>query len=76
MNVQTQRLLITLASSDTGLSLSGIRNLIHQDNGKISPYLKLMTDSRLIRRDGKSPRGSIYSIRDSLFKLWIQTQLS
>lgn len=76
LNVQTQRLLITLASSDTGLSLSGIRNLIHQDNGKISPYLKLMTDSRLIRRDGKSPRGSIYSIRDSLFKLWIQTQLS
>ena len=76
LNVQTKRLLITLASSDTGLSLSGIRNLIHQDNGKISPYLKLMTDSRLIRRDGKSPRGSIYSIRDSLFKLWIQTQLS
>ena len=72
LNVQAQRLLIALASADSGLTLAGIRSAVHQDNGRISPYLKLMIDSKLIRKDGKTPRGSLYTVSNPLFKLWLR----
>ena len=75
LNVQAQRLLICLASADTGLTLAGIRSAVHQDNGRISPYLKLMADSKLIRKDGRTPRGSLYTVSDSLFKLWLRIEI-
>lgn len=69
---QIQRILSTLSTSDEGNSLQEIREKTGQDNGKISPYLKLMADQNLIGKKTKTPRGSIYAIADPLFKLWLQ----
>jgi len=70
-NTQTQRILSALSQSNSGLTLSGIREITGQGNGKISPYLKLMIDQKLINKETKSLRGGIYSIIDPLFKLWL-----
>ena len=71
-SIQTQRILSALSQSQTGLALSEIREITGQENGKISPYLKLMIDQKLISKETKSLRGGIYSIVDPLFKLWLQ----
>lgn len=68
---QTQRLLSALSLSDSGFTLSEIREIIGQENGKISTYLKLMSDQKLINNEAKTPRGGIYSIIDPLFRLWL-----
>ena len=46
-----------------------------QDNGKISPYLKLMADRKIIDKTSKTQRGGIYTITDPLFRLWLQTNV-
>lgn len=56
----------------SGLALSEIRDITGQENGKISPYLKLMADQKLIYKEAKTPRGGIYYIIDPLFKLWLR----
>ena len=71
-NIQTQRILSALSQTDSGLTLSEIRDITGQENGKISPYLKLMADQKLIDKEAKTPRGGIYYIIDSLFKLWLR----
>ena len=71
-STQTQRILSALSQSESGLTLSEIREITGQENGKISPYLKLMIDQKLISKEAKSLRGGIYSIADPLFKLWLQ----
>ena len=71
-NIQTQRILSALSQTDSGLTLPEIREITGQDNGKISPYLKLMADQKLIDKEAKTPRGSIYYIIDPLFKLWLR----
>lgn len=71
-NTQTQRILSALSQSESGLTLSEIREITGQGNGKISPYLKLMIDQRLISKEAKSLRGGIYSIVDPLFRLWLR----
>lgn len=71
-NIQTQRILSALSQTDSGLTLPEIRDITKQDNGKISPYLKLMADQKLIDREAKTPRGGIYYIIDPLFKLWLR----
>ncbi len=71
-STQTQRILSTLSQADSGLTLSEIREITGQSNGKISPYLKLMIDQKLISKESKSLRGGIYSIMDPLFKLWLR----
>lgn len=71
LSAQMQRIIGILAQSDSGLHLSEIRARIGQDNGKISPYLKLMADQRLIQREAKTSRGGVYAIVDPLFKLWV-----
>lgn len=68
----TQRILSALSQSDSGLTLSEIREITGQGNGKISPYLKLMIDQKQISKEAKSLRGGIYSIVDPLFKLWLR----
>lgn len=70
--LQIQRLLSVLATSKEGMSLKSIREKTKQDNGKISPYLKIMTDHKLIKRISKTQRGAKYKIVDSLFSLWLQ----
>jgi hypothetical protein len=71
-STQTQRILSALSQSESGLALSEIREITGQENGKISPYLKLMIDQKLISKEAKSLRGGIYSIADPLFKLWLR----
>lgn len=71
-NTQTQRILSALSQSESGLTLSEIREITGQGNGKISPYLKLMIDQKLISKEAKSLRGGIYSIVDPLFRLWLR----
>ena len=71
-STQTQRILSALSQSESGLTLSEIREITGQENGKISPYLKLMIDQKLISKEAKSLRGGIYSIADPLFKLWLR----
>ena len=71
-NTQTQRILSALSQSESGLTLSEIREITGQGNGKISPYLKLMIDQKLISKEAKTLRGGIYSIIDPLFKLWLR----
>ena len=71
-NIQTQRILSALSQTDSGLTLPEIREITGQDNGKISPYLKLMADQKLIDKEAKTPRGGIYYIIDPLFKLWLR----
>lgn len=70
--IPVQRILSALAHVDNGLNLAEIREKTKQENGKISPYLKLMTDQKIIQKEAKSLRGGIYSITDPLFKLWLQ----
>lgn len=59
-------------SIDVDLSLPEIRRITGQENGKISPYLKLMIDKKIINKEAKTLRGGTYSISDPLFKLWLQ----
>lgn len=68
---QAQRIVLALMTTDTGFTLSEIRNATGQENGKISPYLKLMSDQKIIKKEAKTLRGGIYSIADPLFKLWL-----
>ena len=71
-SIQMQRILSALSQSDNGLPLSEIREITGQENGKISPYLKLMIDQKLISKEAKSLRGGIYFVIDPLFKLWLR----
>ena len=71
-STQTQRILSALSQADFGFALSKIREITGQENGKISPYLKLMVVQNLIGKDLKSLRGGIYYIIDPLFKLWLR----
>ena len=72
---QIQRLLAAISNSEYGMDLQGIRRVTGQENGKISPYLKLMADQKIINKESKSQRGGIYTISDPLFQLWLQKML-
>lgn len=74
--VQIQRILSAIARAEDGVSLQEIRQMTGQDNGKISPYLKLMADRKIIDKTSKTQRGGIYTIADPLFRLWLQTNVS
>ena len=71
--MQIQRILSAIARPENGVSLQEIRQMTGQDNGKISPYLKLMADRKIIDKTSKTQRGGIYIIADPLFRLWLQT---
>lgn len=71
--VQMQRILSALARAEDGVSLQVIRQMTGQDNGKISPYLKLLADRKIIVKKSKTQRRGIYTIADPLFRLWLET---
>lgn len=73
--VHIQRILSAIARAENGVSLQEIRQMTGQDNGKISPYLKLMADRKIIDKTSKTQRGGIYTIADPLFRLWLQTNV-
>lgn len=72
--VQIQRILSAIARAEDGVCLQEIRQM-SQDKGKISPYLKLMADRKIIDKTSKTQRGGIYTIADPLFRLWLQTNV-
>ena len=43
-----------------------IREMTGQENGQISPYLKMMTDQKIVERMAKKQRGAKYRIIDLL----------
>ncbi|WP_368318084.1 hypothetical protein [Odoribacter splanchnicus] len=51
--------------------LKEIREMTGQENGQISPYLKMMTDQKIVERMAKKQRGAKYRIIDLLFRLWL-----
>ena len=69
--IQIQRLLSVLAMADEGLALKEIREMTGQENGQISPYLKMMADQTIVERMAKNQRGAKYRIIDPLFRLWL-----
>jgi hypothetical protein len=73
---QVQRILSALSTSESGLTLQGIRDLTGQESGRLSPYLKLMTDQGLIEKEASMKRGATYQISDSLFAVWLRKCLS
>ena len=72
LSTQMQRILSALSQTDSGLTLSELREKTGQENGKISPYLKLMADQQVINKEAKTLRGGVYSIVSPLFKLWLR----
>lgn len=64
-------LLSVLAIADEGVVLKEIREMTGQENGQISPYLKMMTDQKIVDRMVKKQRGAKYRIIDPLFRLWL-----
>ena len=73
--VQIQLILTSIGRAEDGVSLQEIRHMTGQDNGKISPYLKLMADRKIIDKTSKTQRGGIYTIADPLFRLWLKTNI-
>lgn len=73
---QVQRILSTLAQSDKGLSLTDIREKTHEDNSKLSPYLKIMMVQNLISKEVKTLRGGKYSIMDPLLRYWLRRNVT
>ena len=69
--IQIQRLLSVLAMADEGLALKVIREMTGQENGQISPYLKMMADQKIVERMAKNQRGAKYRVIDPLFRLWL-----
>lgn len=69
--IQIQRLLSVLATADEGLALKEIREMTGQENGQISPYLKMMADQKIVERMAKNQRGAKYRVIDPLFRLWL-----
>jgi hypothetical protein len=64
-----------LSTSESGLTLQGIRDLTGQESGRLSPYLKLMTDQGLIEKEASMKRGATYQISDSLFAVWLRKNI-
>lgn len=69
---QVQKILSALAQMEDGGTLQDIREMTGDDNGRLSPYLKLMADKGLVDKEAKVVRGGRYTIADPLLKLWLR----
>lgn len=69
---QVQKILSALAQMEDGGTLQDIRERTGDDNGRLSPYLKLMVDKGLVDKEAKVVRGGRYTIADPLLKLWLR----
>ena len=69
---QVQKILSALAQMEDGGTLQDIREMTGDDNGRLSPYLKLMVDKGLVDKEAKVVRGGRYTIADPLLKLWLR----
>ncbi len=67
-----QRILSAMASAQGGVTLKELRETTGLDNGRLSPYLKLMLNQRIIDKTSKTQRGGTYSISDPLFRHWLR----
>ena len=64
-------LAVGVGDGGQGGVLKEIREMTGQENGQISPYLKMMTDQKIVERMAKKQRGAKYRIIDLLFRLWL-----
>ena len=71
--IPMQRILSALVYEKEGLTLAGLREKTEQDNGKISPYLKIMVDNGILEKTALSQRGAVYRMADPLFRLWLSS---
>ncbi len=69
---QIQRILLVMSISKDEVDLKYIREKMGQENGMISPYLKVMVDQNLITRTSTTQRKGRYTISDPLFKFWLK----
>ncbi len=69
---QIQRILLVMSISKDEVDLKYIREKMGQENGMISPYLKVMVDQKLITRTSTTQRKGRYTISDPLFKFWLK----
>jgi hypothetical protein len=69
--MQFQRILLTLASGERGMTLQQLRETTQQDSGTLSPYLKRLIAANILEKTTESSRNAIYSIKDNLFRLWL-----
>lgn len=72
LSTPTQKILTSISHSDNNIILSEIREKTGLENGKISPYLKLMINQKVLGKETKTERGGAYYITDPLFKLWLK----
>jgi hypothetical protein len=66
-----QRILLALASSESGMTLLQLREATQLGNGKLSPYLSRLTVDNILEKISSSSRNATYRIKDSLFRLWL-----
>jgi hypothetical protein len=71
--MQLQRILLALSSSENGMTLQQLRETTQQDSGTLSPYLKRMIAANILEKTAETSRNAVYSIKDSLFKLWLSS---
>jgi hypothetical protein len=71
--MQFQRILLALAFGECGMTLQQLREITQQDSGTLSPYLKRMIASNILEKTTETSRNAVYSIKDSLFKLWLSS---
>jgi DNA-binding transcriptional regulator GbsR (MarR family) len=55
------------------MTLQQLRETTQQDSGTLSPYLKRMIAANILEKTAETPRNAVYSIKDSLFKLWLSS---
>jgi DNA-binding transcriptional regulator GbsR (MarR family) len=53
------------------MTLQQLRETTQQDSGTLSPYLKRMIAANILEKNAETSRNAVYSIKDSLFKLWL-----
>lgn len=68
---QNQRILLALASSESGMTLQQLREATQQKSGTLSPYLKAMVVANIIEKNTQTTRNTTYYIKDNLFRLWL-----
>lgn len=69
--VYSQKILYSLANSDSPQKLSDLRVLTGLDAGILSTYLRQLLKSEDIRKTSPEKRGTPYQLSDRLFKLWL-----
>jgi hypothetical protein len=69
---QSQHILMSLASTASGMTLSDLRLATGQESGMLSPYLRKLVDQKVIRKVSTSTRNAVYQVEDPLFSFYLR----